>query len=292
MEHGAQQCPPATSLPVRKMWQTCCLTSLERITPSSRMARRSLPPQAEKIKNRYWQQYNITPGLDGLDMIMTDYWFKCAKEAIAASLVSSAGKRAFVYRFSHNLSIAASLWETEFGLPQCVRKARGLGGDPAPAEQRFPAACMQVHCVLCSCAKPSDWRCFLFEFRCATWRSCRLCLGTTGALGARTGRSRMKRSPTRCVLTSVAGFPLVTWFAALSFRLMSMSSQASFACRASAHSVCALANFGPWRFHRTQWSERGRTLRTQGTLTLRLACAVRGGASRCAALRRRFNNAS
>lgn len=72
----------------------------------------------------------MTPGLEGLDLIMTDYWFKCAKEAIAASLVSL-GRRAFVYRFAHNLSIAASLWESEFGLPQCVKKVRAGAGASA-----------------------------------------------------------------------------------------------------------------------------------------------------------------
>lgn len=78
---------------------------------------------AERIKTRYYDGYNVTPGLDGLDMIMTDYWFKCGKEAIAAGMVGS-GRRAFVYRFDQSLSIASSLWATEFGLPQCVSKAR------------------------------------------------------------------------------------------------------------------------------------------------------------------------
>lgn len=111
--------------------------------------------QADKIKSRYYQDFNVTPGLEGLDLIMTDYWFKCAKEAIAASLVS-AGKRAFVYRFAHNLSIAAELWDSEFGLPQCVSKVRGL--HPAIRSADAWRSVFHHPCDSCSKAVASQYK--------------------------------------------------------------------------------------------------------------------------------------
>ena len=71
------------------------------------------------VKQRY-AHTGLPAGVELLDLIMTDYWFRCAKEAVAVA-VGSAGGRAWSYRFDANASFAPEVWP-RFGLPQCVRK--------------------------------------------------------------------------------------------------------------------------------------------------------------------------
>ena len=54
-------------------------------------------------------RYGLPAGVEQLDLIMTDYWFRCAKEAVGAAVVA-AGGRAWSYRFAHNTSFGEALW--------------------------------------------------------------------------------------------------------------------------------------------------------------------------------------
>jgi carboxylesterase type B len=71
------------------------------------------------VKAQY-ARYGLPAGVEQLDLIMTDYWFKCAKEDVAAA-VSAAGGQAWSYRFHHNISFGPEIW-VPVGLPQCVTK--------------------------------------------------------------------------------------------------------------------------------------------------------------------------
>ena len=51
---------------------------------------------------------------DSLSYVLTDYWFKCSSERIAA-LVRQGGQNAFVYRFQHNVSFPKLF--PQYGLP-------------------------------------------------------------------------------------------------------------------------------------------------------------------------------
>lgn len=73
---------------------------------------------ASAVKAQY-ARYGL-PSLDTLDLIMTDCWFKCAKEAIAAA-AAAAGAHAWSYRYAHNMSFGPSVWDP-LGLPQCISK--------------------------------------------------------------------------------------------------------------------------------------------------------------------------
>ena len=75
---------------------------------------------ASAVKAQY-VHYGLPAGVEQLDLIMTDYWFRCAKEAVGAAVVA-AGGRAWSYRFAHNTSFGEALWGPLVGLPQCVRK--------------------------------------------------------------------------------------------------------------------------------------------------------------------------
>ena len=74
---------------------------------------------AGAVKERY-SGLGLPAGVEQLDIIMTDYWFRCAKEAIGVA-VAQAGGRAWSYRFNWNASYAPDVWP-RFGLPQCTRK--------------------------------------------------------------------------------------------------------------------------------------------------------------------------
>ena len=74
---------------------------------------------AAAVKERY-APLGLPAGVEQLDIIMTDYWFKCAKEAIGVA-VAQQGGRAWSYRFNWNASYAEQVWP-RFGLPQCTRK--------------------------------------------------------------------------------------------------------------------------------------------------------------------------
>jgi para-nitrobenzyl esterase len=74
---------------------------------------------ASAVKAHY-ARFGIPAGVEQLDLIMTDYWFSCAKEAVAAA-ASDAGGQAWSYRFDHNVSFGPEVWQL-FNLTQCVTK--------------------------------------------------------------------------------------------------------------------------------------------------------------------------
>lgn len=74
---------------------------------------------ASAVREHY-ASLGLPAGVDQLDIIMTDYWFRCAKEAIGVA-VNQAGGRAWSYRFNWNASFGSELYP-RFGLTQCVAK--------------------------------------------------------------------------------------------------------------------------------------------------------------------------
>jgi carboxylesterase type B len=75
---------------------------------------------ASAVKAHY-ARYDMPAGVEQLDLIMTDFWFRCAKEAVAGAAAAT-GAAAWSYRFHHNVSFGPLIWGPLFGLPQCVRK--------------------------------------------------------------------------------------------------------------------------------------------------------------------------
>jgi carboxylesterase type B len=75
---------------------------------------------ASAVKAHY-ARYGLPAGVEQLDLIMTDFWFRCAKEAVAGAAAAT-GASAWSYRFHHNISFGPRIWGPLFGLPQCVRK--------------------------------------------------------------------------------------------------------------------------------------------------------------------------
>jgi len=106
-------------------------------------------------------------GLQSLDKIFNDYWFRCAKEAMAGA-GAAAGGRAWSWRFNSTLSFGPQLWPL-FDFPQCVDKAChaselflvfGNGGEWAlsEAERRLSDAMIDAWSAFARSGDPSSPR--------------------------------------------------------------------------------------------------------------------------------------
>lgn len=81
-----------------------------------------------KVEKQY-APYALPAGVEKLDRIFTDFWFRCAGQTMAGSL-SSAGGQAWVYRFNQPLSFGPQIFGPYFGLPQCATKICHTGELP------------------------------------------------------------------------------------------------------------------------------------------------------------------
>jgi len=81
-----------------------------------------------KVEKQY-APYALPAGVEKLDRIFTDFWFRCAGQAMAGSL-SGAGGQAWVYRFNQPLSFGPLIFGPYFGLPQCAAKICHTGELP------------------------------------------------------------------------------------------------------------------------------------------------------------------